>query len=169
MPAGRPTHLTPKLQAAIVIHLERGLPVEYACQAVGISKQMFYQWKKLGLADPKSVYGKFLDCVKRTEAALMSECMEAIKNAVKSWQSRAWILERKWPEIWSSDRELVQELKRFLREQKKREANGDIDPATGEPTAQTTTGTEAGNAAPVQGLDPPLLPPSPDAGTVKPA
>ena len=135
----RPTSLTPAASAAIVKNLKLGMPVEYAAEAAGIVRATLYNWKARGKLEPRSIYGKFLGAVKKAEAELMAECLRAVKVGVKSWQSRAWILERKWPGIWSTDRELLQELKRFLREQKKereRREDGAASTAPGEDTTE---------------------------------
>jgi transposase len=141
MAGGRPTNLNKRVQAAIVKRLKVGMPVEYAALAAGICRQTFYNWRRLGIENPDSIHGQFLGAIKKAEAEFMDYCLSAVKAARPRWQSRAWLLERKWPELWSSDRELVTELKRFLRDQKKlqreKESNGPTDPPAGEAAAQS--------------------------------
>jgi transposase len=45
---GRPSKLTPELQAEIILLLKAGNFVETACNNVGINKSTFYDWIKKG-------------------------------------------------------------------------------------------------------------------------
>lgn len=119
MPAGRPTELNGDVQAIIIERIQAGMPLCIAADAAGITRQTLHNWKRRGQAEPESIYGEFFDAVKKAEAQLMFECLQVIRGQTKNWQCCAWILERKWPEYWSSDRELLAELKMFLKQRKK--------------------------------------------------
>lgn len=45
-PGGRPTKLTPKIQAALVDYLSIGNYIIPACLSVGISEDTFYGWMR---------------------------------------------------------------------------------------------------------------------------
>jgi hypothetical protein len=55
----------------------------------------------------------------KKEAEAVVRAVEQVRLAgAKSWQALAWWLERKHPEEWSADREVLRELKRFLKERR---------------------------------------------------
>lgn len=125
MPGGRPTELNEHVEAAIIERIQAGMPVGFAAQAAGITHQTLNNWKRRGQREPETIYGQFFSAIKKAEAELMFQCLVSVRLGDKGWQSCAWILERKWPELWSSDRELAAELKRFLKERKRdRDAAG---------------------------------------------
>ena len=72
---GRPSKLTPELQAEIILLLKVGNFVETTCGTVGINKSTFYDWMKKGENSnhPKNKYRKFHDAV--VQAMAWSEAL----------------------------------------------------------------------------------------------
>ena len=50
MPIGRPSKLTPEVQAKIVEYLRTGATVKATCDSVGIGQTTFYEWREIGEA-----------------------------------------------------------------------------------------------------------------------
>lgn len=119
MPGGRPTELNEHVEAIIIERIQAGMPVSHAAQSAGITHQTLNNWKRRGQREPDTIYGQFFSAVKKAESELMFQCLQTVRGGAKGWQSCAWILERKWPELWSTDRELLSELKQFLKQRKK--------------------------------------------------
>lgn len=93
MPAGRPTKLTPALQAAIIKLLRAGNYVETAALACGVTKQTLYNWQLRG-EDEQGPYRDFLDAVKEAQALAEVDLLKEVSEGGLGWQSRAWVLER---------------------------------------------------------------------------
>lgn len=109
---GRPTKLTPAIQRRIAKAIRLGLTYALAAEYGGISYFTFNNWMKAGEevdteTDPDNPYLQFLQAVKKSEADLAVEIMTEIKAASKDpkhWQAGAWILERRWPEMYGRQR-----------------------------------------------------------------
>jgi hypothetical protein len=102
MTVGRPTKLTPKLQAEICTSLATGAYVETAAAVHGVSKMTLYDWLKRGNNGEKPYVG-FLDAIKSAEAASEQLALSRIDTAAedpKNWTAAAWRLERKHPDRW---------------------------------------------------------------------
>lgn len=82
---------TQQRRDAILEALAAGNHVETACRMAGISKSAFYAWVH---ADPD-----FENAVNEAIARSEAELLRRIRDDA-SWQSKAWILERRWPERW---------------------------------------------------------------------
>jgi transposase len=122
---GRPSKLTDELQAEIVDHLKTGNYIETVCALVGISKSTFYSWLNKGKTSTRTnKYSRFAYAVERAQAWAEARLVALIsKQAEKTWQAAAWLLERKHPSKWSRNRK---------EEQKPEEISSDIshiDPA----------------------------------------
>ena len=96
---GRPTKLTPQVQADIVEALEHGLHQESACARVGIHRDTFYEWMRRGREETEGIYANFADAVEKARARPEAEALEAINVAWRdgTWQAAAWFLERSHP------------------------------------------------------------------------
>lgn len=119
-PGGRPSKLTPETMDRLCQALQRGASHEHAAAYAGISPATFYRWKALGEgADPTDSeladFAEFLETVKKAEACGAFELLGAIRDAAggeaeegeggaprgrAQWQAGAWILERRWPEMY---------------------------------------------------------------------
>jgi hypothetical protein len=97
---GRKTKLTTQMIEDLCSNIEHGLPIQQACRRVGIVKQTYYNWKRKGQADPDSVYGEFFSRLETAEAECQHRALEAIWLGNKDWVAKAWLLERRWPELY---------------------------------------------------------------------
>ena len=99
---GRPSKLTPELQAEIVFLIKAGNFIETTCDVVGINKSTFYAWMKLGDASTRpDKYTKFRDAVVNAQAFSEARDVAIIAKASEDdWRASAWKLERKFPDRW---------------------------------------------------------------------
>jgi hypothetical protein len=94
---GRPTKLTPELQAELCRMLEDGCGRDDAAEAANIHRSTFYQWMADGEANPDSIFSDFSDAIKRAESICATRNARIIRVAAEegNWQAAAWWLERK--------------------------------------------------------------------------
>ena len=111
---GRPSKLTDE----IVSYLKTGNYVETACALAGISKSTFYSLLNKGNSTRSNKYSRFAYAVERAQAWAEARLVALIsKQAEKTWQAAAWLLERKHPSKWRRNRK---------EEQKPEEISSDI-------------------------------------------
>jgi hypothetical protein len=112
---GRPTKLTPEIQAEICEILREGNYIEVAAPIVGITRETLFGWIRRGRLEIDRVaenprlkvrkreapFVAFFHAVKEAQAASEREDLETIKEASKTqWQAAAWRLERKNFDRW---------------------------------------------------------------------
>jgi len=103
---GRKCKLTPELQSKICKYIEDGNYAIHACNAVGISKAIFYQWLKQGELDidtgKNSKFQDFVYSIKEAEAKAITANVKNIRTAAREgeWTASAWFLERKYPDLF---------------------------------------------------------------------
>jgi transposase len=97
---GRPTSLTPEVEKAIVLALRAGNYRDTAAQAAGIHRHTLRNWVIRGEQDEEP-FASFLAALEKAEAAGEKKLLREIRKGVDGWQSRAWMLERRWPSRWS--------------------------------------------------------------------
>lgn len=98
---GRPTKLTPELQASVVEAIRAGNYVETAAAFAGIDKTTLYDWLRQGATAGSGPYHEFSHAVKAAQAAAeVRDVMLIGKAAATQWQAAAWRLERKFPDRW---------------------------------------------------------------------
>ena len=84
---GRHSTLTPEIQEKILNYVRRGLTYERAGEALGIPTATIQNWQARNKA--------FNNALKRARRDLEVSLLESINQAgEKSWQARAWCLER---------------------------------------------------------------------------
>ena len=96
---GRRSKLTPERQAKFLAALGLGLIYRVAAQCAGVSEQTIYLWLAKGRAGQHSRYVKFHEAVQEAEALREAAAVKAVL-ADPSWQSKAWFLERRYPDRW---------------------------------------------------------------------
>jgi hypothetical protein len=99
MPVGQPPKINDELIEKICECLSLGMTITDSCATVGICNDTYYVWKGLGLKTPDSIHGKFLSKIKEALANGQKELVKKIKQD-DSWQSAAWILERRYTKTW---------------------------------------------------------------------
>ena len=98
---GRPTKLTPELQAEMVKLVELGNYMDTAAACCGVTRDTFHAWMKRGVREGKGPYYEFSDALKRAEGRAEAAALVRIRKAGQtSWQADAWYLERKMPRKW---------------------------------------------------------------------
>ncbi len=79
-----------------------GCTLKESAGAAGLAPSTLYEWK--------NTFPEFSERLKLARFACRAECVDAIKKD-KSWQSKAWILERLCPQAWGKkDVELAKKL-----------------------------------------------------------
>ena len=93
-----PTKLTKELCDEICEYIAMGNYIERCCQAVGIAKSTFYNWKKRG-EKGEEPYATFLKRVNKVEAKAEIKHTGIIHDIAETgnWMASAWLLERKYP------------------------------------------------------------------------
>lgn len=96
---GRPTKLTPEVQASIVQAISAGNYLKHAAMYAGVCADSVNYWCKRGEREHAGIYFAFSEAVKKAEAAAVARNVAIIQQAAhKSWQAAAWWLERKFPD-----------------------------------------------------------------------
>lgn len=105
---GRPTSLTPEVQAAIVTALRAGNYRVTAAAAAGVHRNTLVNWEKWG-TEGKAPYVDFLCAIQKAEAEAEMELLADIRaarpgitgvNGADLWQAKAWMLERRFATRW---------------------------------------------------------------------
>lgn len=98
----RKLKLTPELLAAIEQEIGDGNYVTTVCQAHGINRTSFYDWKNRGEKASSGLFRDFYEAVERATAKSEQKYVEVIKNAANdgTWTAAAWWLERRYPDRW---------------------------------------------------------------------
>lgn len=108
----RPTSLTPDVQSAIIAALDVGSYRVTAAQAAGICERTLYSWLERG-EKGEEPFAEFLQAVKSSESRAEIDLLMEIRTAqggisgeggtrADIWQSRAWVMERRWPKRWAT-------------------------------------------------------------------
>jgi transposase-like protein len=82
--------------------LRMGLYVETACALAGIHKETYYEWLRQAKREQDVEDSKFVifsDAVEKAQAEAEGSFLKTIIED-DSWQSKAWILERKFRQRW---------------------------------------------------------------------
>jgi hypothetical protein len=99
---GRKTKLTPEVQNKIIKGLLTGLTIEVACGCAGIHFDSYYEWLNRAKREPDSIFAEFSEAVKEAQ----NECeLNLLRMIVvdESWQSKAWIMERRFGKRWAKN------------------------------------------------------------------
>jgi transposase len=117
-PGGRPSKaeqlLTPEMLEHVGKLLAEGHYQETVSDFLGIHRQTWWDWLQRGSREPGSIFEQFSDVVKKASAAAEIMLAQEIRYGADTWQSRAWIMERRFPKRWGKRLEIT------LREEAKR-------------------------------------------------
>jgi len=106
---GRPTKLTPALQARIVRAVREGNYPETAALSEGVSRSAFYEWMERG-RKRELPYADFADAVTRARATAQRKMLGLVaKAAPKDPENARWYLERTAPDQFGRRDKLVVE------------------------------------------------------------
>jgi hypothetical protein len=94
----RNTKLNDETHARLKQAIGLGATYELACAYAGINQSTFYRWL--------STNEEFRKSIKASEGAGAVELLGRIKKEAKegSWQAAAWLLERRYPEMYGRNR-----------------------------------------------------------------
>lgn len=95
----RPSKLTPELAEKIANYISTGNYASVVCGLVGIGETTYYNWLEKGSKSKSGKYREFWESIKKAEAAREAKWIKDI-DGDPSWQSKAWLLERRYPERW---------------------------------------------------------------------
>lgn len=95
----RPSKLTPELAEKIASYISTGNYASVVCGLVGITETTYYSWLEKGRKAKSGKYLEFLESIKKAEAAREAKWIKDI-DGDPSWQSKAWLLERRYSERW---------------------------------------------------------------------
>lgn len=124
-PPGTYSQLSPRIIETFCLALKRSLYLETAAACVGVTLRTIQSWKKQGRENPDTVYGEFLRAVEKTLAEVETQHVQAmVVESELNWLCRAWLLERRFPQRWSSDRKRIRELEQRLKDIEKEQQNG---------------------------------------------
>ena len=93
----RPTKLTPEMSQQIETALQSHVSIKATCDLVGLSEDCFYRWMREGEAASAGPKRKFYEMVKKARAMSRVVLVNQISKD-PSWQAKAWILERQYPQ-----------------------------------------------------------------------
>jgi transposase len=101
-PPGRPTRLTPELQAKLCDAIRAGNYMETAAAFAGIRKATLHNWLRRGARQSQGIYHAFSEAVEKALADSEARDVALIAKAAAEgqWQAAAWRLERKFPDRW---------------------------------------------------------------------
>ena len=100
---GRPSKLTPELQAEIINLLKMGNYIETVCGVVGLNTSTFYDWMKKGknATNPRNKHRKFQEAVEQAQAwSIVRDVALITKASEKDWRAAAWKLEHMYPDAF---------------------------------------------------------------------
>ena len=102
---GRKTLLYSEAKDRLLLAITKGLTIQDACEYAGISEQTYYNWlnkdvKSIANEEDKKKYLEFLESLKKAQSECQMYCLDFIMKD-KSWQSKAWVLERRFPDRWA--------------------------------------------------------------------
>jgi len=99
---GRPIVLDETRCKTILAMVAMGVDKVIACRAAGISKNEFYSWaKRFRMGDPAAArLAWFFRSLDQAEAICESLLIAGVVQGGWNWQSRCWMLERKFHERW---------------------------------------------------------------------
>ncbi len=96
---GRKSKLTPELIEKISTEIENGSYQKVAARKCGVGESTFYAWMEKAEGGVGGQFQELLESVKNASAVAESRAIQTIL-ADDSWQSKAWYLERRFPERW---------------------------------------------------------------------
>ena len=102
---GRKLKIEDDIQKNLLTAIEKGLTIDDACAYAGIVKQTYYNWLNKDVESIKDEATKknfidFLDSLKKAQSECQMYCLDFLMKD-KSWQSKAWVLERRFPDRWA--------------------------------------------------------------------
>lgn len=118
---GRPTSLTPEVQAAIVADVEAGVKFEDAALANGIAEKTLYAWVARGNEKGEEPYRGFSQALTRARATAKANALRNVragmlpsKEPTADWKAEAWFLERTFPNEYGPQQAVAAKVQKEL-------------------------------------------------------
>jgi len=92
----------PEIISKILALIRGAVPTEAACAMAGLPRPTWYDW----MSKDEELKTQYQEAVAASEATLVLEIKKDL-----SWQSKAWLLERRFPERWRKREEVSQNNK----------------------------------------------------------
>jgi hypothetical protein len=100
------------LTSKVIECIRNHVPYQIAANANGIGRRTIFYWIERGLEDLEngieSYYSNFAKAIKEIEQKNIAYHVEQICEKVNRWQAHAWILERKWPDHFGMNLQLIE-------------------------------------------------------------
>jgi hypothetical protein len=95
---GRPTKLSPEVQAILVCALSEGATIEHACDYAGIHPATFHRWMQRGEEDEPE-FRDFCEATTRARGTGIVRDLATISKAAQAgnWKAAAWRLQHCHP------------------------------------------------------------------------
>lgn len=101
-PGGRPTKLTPRLQAKLVREIRAGHYLETACKLTGIASETLRRWLVDGASAPDGPYRELYGAVVKAEAEAEGSSLRTWRRS-KDWKAHKEFLARRYRKRWGED------------------------------------------------------------------
>jgi hypothetical protein len=92
------SELTPEVAEVIYDGIRSGLPNSLAYERANVQHRCFYKWIEKGTKhieeDRETNYSIFVHTLKQVRSQTSKNWLDAINDGCKSWQAKAWLLER---------------------------------------------------------------------------
>lgn len=121
MKVSRPSKFNQTLAEGIIDDVSNLVPYTIAAEAHQISRATLHRWINKGLEDIQSgktntEFAQFCDTIKKSQCKAIKALLDDIKKGEKGWQSRAWLLERRFPMEFAIGAQELAELKQQIEE-----------------------------------------------------
>ena len=103
---GAPSKLTTEIIDKLAVLIEEGNFMQPVLALLGIPRRSYYYWLERGEQDEadekKTIYTQLLHTIKKADAECERRNVLGVQAGELGWQSRAWILERKYRSRWGN-------------------------------------------------------------------
>ena len=110
---GRKSKLSSKLTEELRQAISEGLHDSSACAICGIDPSTFYRWLRKGEEGESKEFSQFYQTIKKANAERERSWIRFISKD-ESWQSKAWLLERRFPQKWGRNQKADESQDRSL-------------------------------------------------------
>ena len=92
-------------QERLLQAVRKGLTIDDACVYAGVSEKTYYNWLNKDVSTindevEQKKFIQFLQSLKKAQSECQMYCLDFLMKD-KSWQSKAWVLERRFPDRWA--------------------------------------------------------------------
>ncbi|MEN9450052.1 MAG: hypothetical protein RJA83_666 [Pseudomonadota bacterium] len=122
-------HLKPRKEifSGLLEDAKKMIPLSFSANARGISSSTLYRWLERGLKESdegrKTELSKFAMQLRKIDCENIEILISEVRSGCKVWQSKAWLLERRYPTeftLYSGEfnrlREEINDLKAMILE-----------------------------------------------------